>query len=96
MPGDDGGGPDMDGARKEAERARDCWANDGGVFLVGDRGATSSLSSSSAVAGFSTLGLDSGSGVGEGWADLSSFASPFFSDEEPALAFWDFFFISAT
>lgn len=86
----------MDGARKEAERARDCWASDGGAFLVGDRGATSSLSSSPSAAGFSALVLDSGSGVGEGWADLSSFVSPFFSDEEPALALCDFFFISAT
>jgi hypothetical protein len=53
-------GPDKDGFRKEADRARDCCAKDGGDSLVGDNGATSSFSSSS---GAGSAGLSSGSGA---------------------------------
>lgn len=80
-PGDRG--PDREGWRKEADLALERSAREG---VVSAMGGTSSCVSSAA-----TAVLDSGSGVG---GALSSPVSSFFSEEGPALAFWDFFFIS--
>jgi len=85
-PGDSG--PEMDGLRKEADLALDCWAREAGA-AVGERGATSSLPSSEAAGLSSAAALVSGStsGVGGGFVSGSSF----FSAEAPALDLFFFF-----